>query len=192
MSPTRKLFAVAVAVSIGCGGSTTGDTGSGVGDGGGGGDGGGAGDGSGATNDGSTTLTDGGGGGGTGAIACGQTTCSAQTQDCCVTNQGGATCGAKGSCQGSSLSCSSSGSCGGGQVCCAAFVRDGGVGGALNATCAQACSGQQAQLCATDAECPAGDRCRQAFGGLKTCRPSFDGGAFDGGGFPTDAGFGGG
>jgi hypothetical protein len=111
----------------------------------------------------------------TGTIQCGQTTCAAATEDCCLSFQG-ATCVPRGgACQGATLECTGSNNCSIG-VCCGSF--GGGGGGAAGTTCEPACSGRQVQLCATDQECPEGEQCRSAVVGLSVCSgaSSFDGG----------------
>lgn len=117
-------------------------------------------------------------------IACGDAgSCDPSTQVCCVTGGGGGggistACTAIGSCMGSSFSCESAKNCTMGEVCCADFM--GGMGGgSITATCKPMCAGgfMEPQLCADSSECPMGQVCRNAFGGLKICRnPPPDGG----------------
>ncbi|MEO7094388.1 MAG: hypothetical protein ABI175_14120 [Polyangiales bacterium] len=123
-------------------------------------------------------------GGAPGRITCGATTCDAAKQDCCIAfgGGGGSTCIAKGgTCSGAALSCSSAASCKAGEVCCSKRSASGAISSVCEAT---KCAGTEPQICATDAECPTGTRCRDAVGGFKTCRaggpPPTDGGFFDG------------
>ena len=52
-----------------------------------------------------------------GGVVCGQGLCDATREDCCV-SRGQQTCGARGSCPGTTLSCSGAASCPMGQQCC--------------------------------------------------------------------------
>jgi len=96
-------------------------------------------------------------------IACGMTTCNTATQECCFESEDAPPrCTPKGSCMGPSLSCSSSVSCGPGESCC----LDQDVG---QAVCKSGCGREEITLCTTNAECPAGTRCRRAGAGLSAC-----------------------
>jgi hypothetical protein len=106
-----------------------------------------------------------------GTISCGDKSCDPATQVCCVSFMGGQSCTAKGKCSGGiGLACTSAASCPGGEKCC--FSGGGGGGGAsCKASCGMGGPGS-AQLCATDAECPMGQTCRNVMGGFKICRPA--------------------
>jgi hypothetical protein len=209
----RSLFALVLVTVMACGGSVSpsgdeGDTGGGTDDSSGPGL-------DGTTSDTGGTTTDGGAKDGTigsdaigvdgitpgdavpppadgpapGRISCGPgVTCDAASQECCVAfgGGGGSKCIAKGgACSGAALSCSSAASCPSGDVCCAG--RD--PSGAITSTCEPTkCSGTEQQICATDAECGPGGRCRDAIGGFRTCRSATfgDGGTgFDSAGFDS-------
>jgi len=106
-----------------------------------------------------------------GPIQCGNTTCNAQTQVCCVTFNGqnvNETCTAQGQCNGASLSCTSASSCPNGEVCCATLTQQ-----QQSSQCQTQCQGgfQHPQLCASDGECPNGTTCKNSPFGLKVCRP---------------------
>jgi hypothetical protein len=118
-------------------------------------------------------------------IECGQATCNAGTQDCCLGPP--PVCGTKGTCTGSSLSCSGTASCPTGEVCCASVERadggrdggaEGGGGGAqtIHAACAAMCPKGDVRLCVDVADCPQGDECRRGPDGVKVCRRAADGG----------------
>jgi len=98
-----------------------------------------------------------GGGGGArapGLITCGDTTCDARSQDCCVSGAWEEICGSKGSCMFGALSCSSAASCAMGQVCCASTD----MAGTPTAVCATApCPAYQ--LCSSTSECVSGGPC---------------------------------
>jgi hypothetical protein len=109
-------------------------------------------------------------------IACGQATCDAATQDCCISPQGEA-CGPKGTCFGAALSCSSAASCAANEVCCLETQS-----GEPHASCRPQCGGRgSAQVCASDAECPIGTTCRSGGFGFNTCTSGGSGGRPDGG-----------
>jgi hypothetical protein len=120
-------------------------------------------------------------------------------QECCVTLGGGAggaprtACVTTGMCRGIAATCSSAASCNAGEVCCAA-IAFGGTGGATStATCETSCANLDAgraiaaQLCTTNAECPAGETCQPDGLGLDVCRAAR--GGFDGGIPRPDGGF---
>jgi len=99
-----------------------------------------------------------------GGILCGGSTCSAATQECCA-NFTGLSCVAKGACMGgTTINCSSALSCSAGQICCFSGLG----GGTPTANCQPFCFG--VQLCASNAECRAPQRCVSTFGGYKICR----------------------
>lgn len=116
----------------------------------------------------------------TGPIACGKATCDGKTQVCCESFGGGgggsASCIAIGDkCTGAALSCSGSASCPSGDVCCATRDASG-----IHSTCETSCDPKTSvQLCESDKDCAAGERCRPAGGGFNFCRAG--GGGFDGG-----------
>jgi Cys-rich repeat protein len=127
-------------------------------------------------------------------VPCGQgdaaASCDPTTQVCCVTfgmGGGSAQCIAKGAtCQGASVGCSSAANCASGDVCCGAFTNNMLSSACQAAPCpAVAPLGRPIQLCATDGECPNGEKCRTGFGGIKACAAA---GGFDGG-IPFDASF---
>jgi hypothetical protein len=130
-------------------------------------------------------------------ISCGGTTCAAGAQVCCIDPMtGGSDCVAGGSqCQGIPLSCSSGATCGAGQICC--FEVDGVAGGAASCVAKGSCGGSpgNAILCESDAECPQGERCREAPGteefGIKICRRRRGGGGGGSGGSGDGSGPGG-
>jgi len=104
-------------------------------------------------------------------IQCGNSSCNAQTQVCCVTFNGqnvSETCTAQGQCNGAALSCTSAASCPSNEVCCATLTQQ-----QQSADCEPQCQGgfQHPQLCATTAECPSGLTCKNSPFGLKVCRP---------------------
>ena len=126
----------------------------------------------------------GGGGGGEGGPSnkCG----SGQT--CCtmvMIPSISASCVAVGSCSGTSNECNTGADCSSGQVCCsgsadggsmaatdaAAPAGLGGLAGGLSmflpsTSCQSSCSATQAQQCASDTECPMGQTCNAAAGGM--------------------------
>lgn len=114
-----------------------------------------------------------------GTIKCGSETCNPATQECCA-GTSGLKCLDKGKCGGGTvIPCSDPSACPSGQVCCAA--RDGfGVKVACQATCSGTGS---FELCASDADCKAPDKCVNGVGGFKVCANRPDGGGFDAGGF---------
>jgi hypothetical protein len=83
-------------------------------------------------------------------IVCGAHLCNADTEICCKTfNDAG--CQAPGSnCQGTTAECDEAADCSGAQVCCAAALGQG------SASCRNNCTGQERQLCKTNAECSNG------------------------------------
>jgi len=88
-----------------------------------------------------------------GRTTCGNTSCDAETQSCCIGTSGTARCTAKDAfCAGASLSCDEKADCPGGtQYCCASSSG----GGFPRATCAMTCSGMgSAVLCRSGADCP--------------------------------------
>jgi hypothetical protein len=92
-----------------------------------------------------------------GVIQCGQTTCDADTQKCCISGGGGggtATCiDATAQCQGATIACDGPEDCPTGTPqCCATY---GGGGGGV--TCTDNCQGLL--LCRLDTDCDSGDRC---------------------------------
>jgi hypothetical protein len=121
-----------------------------------------------------------------GVVPCGNTTCEAATQQCCVNPQAGtATCiGANDQCQGLAMSCDGPEDCSGGTPVCCATV--GGQNRDVSCTAAADCSGRE--LCRVDGDCRGGDLCCGEFtlGGIaaKFCRaasncpapPPLDGG----------------
>ena len=123
----------------------------------------------GVIDDGGVVVVDGGGPGG--AISCGQTTCNASSQVCCVTFSGqtpNEACVDVGQCQnGVSLTCTSALACPHGEVCCASFTQT-----SAGSQCEPSCptGPGEAQLCASSAECTGGRKCRVGFGGLHVCR----------------------
>ncbi|HVU53390.1 MAG TPA: hypothetical protein VHL80_22050, partial [Polyangia bacterium] len=119
----------------------------------------------------SGTTTGSAGVAGTSLIPCGQMSCLAGKQECCIQLLGGAptpscipagqTCGA-----GVSLTCTSSGQCGDGQSCCASAAM-------LSTTCepAMLCLATTGiALCQTDAECPPSAQSCCPLGGIGVCR----------------------
>ncbi len=105
-------------------------------------------------------------------ITCGTTTCDSATQECCLSSSGAAPkCTPKGTCTGgAALSCSSAASCAPGQQCC---LTQPTPSAPPSSTCKSACSGGgpggEIPLCTSDAECPAGTRCRRLGGGIRGC-----------------------
>jgi hypothetical protein len=103
-----------------------------------------------------------------GMVACGASICPAASQVCCVTSfapggPGSSECTPKGQCTDSAaLSCSSAASCPKPQVCCfspstaTAELLAGGT-----AQCQASCDAGQAQICAANGECSAGQTCQQ-------------------------------
>lgn len=125
-------------------------------------------------------------------IDCGDKTCDGNAQSCCVTQDGEASCIAKGGkCAGVPFNCSNTASCGATQVCCLDISGGGGGGGGFGeASCVpkSQCDGNigpgggSVILCENDNECPQGQRCRDAFGiGIKMCRARRGGGGGGGG-----------
>ena len=110
-------------------------------------------------------------------IACGTSSCDPTSQECCLTGGGGgpgggsAACTAKGACRASggvALPCTGAANCPAGQVCC---VSGGGPGASPTAQCTATCTGRGSQtLCASDAECPSGNRCQSTPLGFGFCR----------------------
>jgi hypothetical protein len=103
-------------------------------------------------------------------IQCGTDICNPQTEVCCVTFGGmmiQESCTDPMSCGGAALTCSSAQSCPMGEVCCGFFMM-----GNAGSKCEPMCKGgfQNPQLCATDAECPMGQTCKNSPFGFKTCR----------------------
>jgi hypothetical protein len=112
---------------------------------------------------------------------CGQTSCDAASQDCCLGAGATGACATKATCTGSSLACSGTASCPAGNICCVSVVRmDAGADGGSNATihsqCLASCPKGETQLCAESAECPSGDECARGASGLKECRRALDAG----------------
>lgn len=132
-------------------------------------------------------------GGSVGPVQCGPQTCNAP-QICCVdTQQRTAQCqDPSQNCDGFPITCSSAQSCQNGNVCCGSYSQQDGVSTDCQAAPCPTGFGNF-QLCATDQECPPGETCRPLQQGAHVCRPPFDGGTKDGGGFvdaqpPADAG----
>lgn len=96
-------------------------------------------------------------------VACGEAFCDS-TQECCV-QQGGATCVAGGTCQGTTISCDGPEDCPQvGQVCCLDFGGQGG--GGAECTAPDACD---TPTCETADDCPdPGQECC-AFGPVMVC-----------------------
>jgi hypothetical protein len=90
-----------------------------------------------------------------GVIECGNTTCDAATQQCCVTFQG-ASCIARGAqCQGAVATCDGPEDCGGTTpICCG---RTNGSNRGLRCSSANQCNG--ARVCHLDADCASGQKC---------------------------------
>lgn len=120
-----------------------------------------------------TTNSAGAGGGSTEApISCGDQSCDANTEQCCVNMQGGSCIPINDNCMGLSLSCSSAATCPGDGVCCTegSFQN-------LTTKCMDECpmgrpgpgGGGSFQLCADDEECLNDEPCEDAFGGFKVC-----------------------
>ena len=110
------------------------------------------------------------GGSGPGPITCGDATCTAGAEVCCIGlgpgGGGDPSCVPTGECEEASLACSDAASCPGGEVCCVDF------GGPMdiNSSCAPECGGfPSVQLCASDAECLDGEPCQEVFGGFLVC-----------------------
>ena len=106
-----------------------------------------------------------------GPIQCGSTVCNGSIETCCVTYNGqnlNEICAPIGQCQGASFDCSSEKRCPPNEVCCGHFSQTG-----QGSDCAPSCQGGfgNPQLCATTAECPAGQTCKPTPFGFKTCRP---------------------
>jgi hypothetical protein len=143
----------------------------------------------------SAVITD--GGISPGQTLCGQTTCNAATQVCCVTGQG-SSCTAVNACNGNPIVCSAASSCGAGDVCCAMLGgrRDGGMG--ITTSCKPSCGFGSVELCSSSADCMNGEQCQPlGMTGYQACvpmrPPPFDGGRRDGGprfdaAPPSDAG----
>jgi hypothetical protein len=107
-----------------------------------------------------------------GSIACGNATCNANVDVCCVMFQNqmeSESCVAKGQCQGgAALDCTSAASCPANEVCCASFTQQN-----IGSSCESQCAGgfQNPQLCAQSSECPKGQTCMNGPFGFKICRP---------------------
>jgi hypothetical protein len=86
-------------------------------------------------------------------ISCGAAECNVQNQLCCrsLLIDGGSSLACidsnNGNCAGSELECDEKADCTGGDICC---TNQGGFG----SRCDNGCSGQNVQLCKTNAECP--------------------------------------
>jgi hypothetical protein len=126
-----------------------------------------------------------------GGLPCGMATCSVETQECCVTRAGGATCTPKGMCDGGvAVTCSGPETCPvSGDVCCAEFG-----GGAISVSCTTMAACHGYLLCQSEADCPDMEPCDPGFDGYKYCQRPFmrpDGGFHrpDGGIHPPDGGF---
>lgn len=126
------------------------------------------------TDGGPTMDTDGGTGSGT--VACGDMTCDAATQQCCVSGGGGgatATCiGLGEECMGATADCDGPEDCSGAEICCAMVE---GLGGAASCT-TDDCSGFTSfELCHSPTDCTDGSDmcCEFSMGGLSAsvCRP---------------------
>jgi hypothetical protein len=103
-------------------------------------------------------------------IECGTTSCDSATQVCCITFAGMAlneACTAPSGCMGITLTCSSAQNCQSGDVCCANITMM-----SQGSECEPMCMGglTNPQLCATSAECPMGQMCRNSPFGYKICR----------------------
>lgn len=101
-------------------------------------------------------------------VECGGATCTADTQECCITGMIGSqtqTCVATGTCAGSTLTCDGPEDCSNGDVCCGRFSGGGGGGGSATTTCEANCNGgQSAVLCRTETDCPsAAPMCCSSF-----------------------------
>jgi hypothetical protein len=83
-------------------------------------------------------------------IACGSQQCNAATQVCCQTLNDAGCQAPDAPCQGVKSACDEAADCPGAEVCCAAQLGFGG------AACDTACTGQERQLCKTNAECADG------------------------------------
>jgi hypothetical protein len=116
-----------------------------------------------------------------GGVACGQSSCNPSTEQCCIAQSGASCIGKSDTCQGTSLACTTTAQCTGSNVCCATLS-----GTSITAVCQASCpSGGITgpyQLCASDAECPAGSTC-QTIGNIHYCGTPFDASAFDASGF---------
>ncbi|HEY8074687.1 MAG TPA: hypothetical protein VIF62_11265 [Labilithrix sp.] len=131
----------------------------------------------------------------TGNVSCGSAACDVSAQECCITFNGGgngaqSTCVARGKCTGDLvLACGSAKNCPSAEICCADLSGD-----TATATCQSTCGsdqggsggpggdgqggpggdgqdGQTLQLCASDAECPSGQRCVKTDFGVSACQP---------------------
>jgi hypothetical protein len=121
-----------------------------------------------------------------GGIPCGMTTCSPETQECCVsTTTGTGSCSPKGECDGGvAVTCSGPASCPSGDVCCATYSGM-GLGGISVACTSMTCMGFT--ICQNDSDCTAPDTCQTSPDPIyKYCaRPRGDGGFHvPDGGFP--------
>jgi hypothetical protein len=89
---------------------------------------------------------------GTGTIECGDDTCDAETEECCV-GEGGQTCVPLDSCETQTFTCDGPEDCGE-QVCCAA--QGGGEGGT---GCADPGTCGGSVICRSTEDCPDGQEC---------------------------------
>jgi hypothetical protein len=125
-----------------------------------------------------------------GGIPCGASTCSPETQECCIsTTSGTGSCTLKGDCDGGvAITCSGPASCPSGDVCCATETG-GGLGGISVACTSMACGGFV--ICQSNGDCMPPDTCQPSpFPAYKYCAaPAPDGGHHHHeGGFPFDGG----
>jgi hypothetical protein len=127
----------------------------------------------GAAGSGGTAGASGGSGGGTGAgvVKCGNDECeAAQSEICCVTNPGNATCHVGSACpQGTMLlGCDDPSDCANGQVCCGTF---GDI--TLKSSCEAACTLAGQPMCASANDCAGGMYCCPALTPAYTvCTPT--------------------
>ena len=102
--------------------------------------------------------------GGADQIVCGAAgPCDSKTQVCCAARTG-RTCTPIGMCAGDALACSGSNSCTSG-VCCEELT----AAGTIKSVCATACPAGSRQLCTTEADCRAGQRCVRGADGYAVC-----------------------
>ena len=105
-----------------------------------------------------------------GGFPCGLTVCSASEVCCVDPATAAARCLAIGLCRGVAVTCDTTLGCPQGQVCCASFQQ-----GVVVACSAQCTGPGNFQICASDAECPAGEVCsRGAL--VRACVVPFDAG----------------
>ena len=86
------------------------------------------------------------------AVRCGQITCAGDKPVCCATSYGNTCIDQEGSCSGMRFACDESADCASGQVCCAREA-------ALCGSRADCTANDGVELCTSDTECPAGQRC---------------------------------